>query len=71
MGLIDTSRSNFNSIAWWIEVASRGIQVDALNIPALYRRIHETNFNVAHAEEAQVIMFNVLRSKISLTRKDT
>ena len=71
VGLIDTSRSNFNSIAWWIEVASRGIQVDALNIPALYRRIHETNFNVAHAEEAQVIMFNVLRSKISLTRKDT
>lgn len=69
LGLIDTSISSSNSIAWWIEVARRGIRVDCLDIPALYRRIHKTNFNLAHPKEAQLNMFSVLRSKIDLGGK--
>jgi glycosyltransferase involved in cell wall biosynthesis len=69
VGLIDTSRSSANMINWWIEVARREIRVDSLDIPALYRRVHEANFNVAHPEEAQINMFSTLRSKIRLDVK--
>jgi glycosyltransferase involved in cell wall biosynthesis len=69
VGLIDTSITSSNSIAWWIEVARRGIRVDSLDIPALYRRIHKSNFNVTHPKEAQLNMFSVLRSKIDLSGK--
>ena len=68
-GLIDTSTSSSNVIAWWVEVARRGIRVDSLDIPALYRRIHKTNFNLAHPKEAELNMFSVLRSKIDLGGK--
>ena len=69
VGLIDTSITSSNVITWWIEVARCGIRVDSLDIPALYRRIHKSNFNVTHPKEAQLNMFGVLRSKIELSGK--
>jgi glycosyltransferase involved in cell wall biosynthesis len=70
VGSIDTSISSaFFLYSFWIEVARRGIRVDCLDIPALYRRIHKTNFNVAHPKEAQLNTFGVLRSKIDLSGK--
>jgi glycosyltransferase involved in cell wall biosynthesis len=69
-GLFDTSVSSSSLINWWINVARLGIRTDSLDIPALYRRIHETNFNVAHPKEAQSNIFSSLRSKITSSEKD-
>jgi len=69
-GLFDTSVSSSSLINWWIKVAHLGIRTDSLDIPALYRRIHETNFNVAHPKEAQSNIFSSLRSKITSSGKD-
>jgi len=65
-GLFDVSTPALNSLPWWLEVARRGIRVDSLDIPALYRRVHEENFNVLRFDEAHHSRFSVLRSKIKL-----
>ena len=65
-GPFDVSTPALNSLPWWLEVARRGIRVDSLDIPALYRRVHKENFNVLRFEEAHHSRFSVLRSKIKL-----
>lgn len=64
VGLFDTTTIALNSLPWWLEVAHRGIRIDSLDIPALYRRVHKENFNVINSEEGQQPRFSTIRSKI-------
>ena len=66
VGLIQATLTSANILTWWSEVARCGIRVDSLDIPALNRRVHQSNFNRAHPEEAQRNLFSALRSQIRL-----
>ena len=69
VGFIDQSLTSANVIIWWTEVAKSGIRVDALDIPALFRRIHKDNFGVVQKEKAEENLMRVLRSKINSNKE--
>jgi len=69
VGLIDESLTSVNVIVWWSEVAKRKIRVDSLDIPALYRRVHDVNFGIINKDEAEENLMQILRSRINSNRE--
>jgi len=64
VGYIDESPTNVIVIGWWAEVAKSKIQVDSLDVPALFRRIHSDNFGVVNKVLAEDNLMRILRAKI-------
>ena len=69
VGLIDESLTSVNVIVWWSEVAKRKIRVDSLDIPALYRRVHDVNFGIINKDEAEENLMQILRSRINSNKE--
>ena len=69
IGLLDESPTSVVVVNWWSEVAKRKIRVDSLDIPALYRRVHDVNFGIVNKVEAEENLMRILRSRINSSKE--
>ena len=69
IGLLDESPTSVVVVNWWSEVAKRKIRGDSLDIPALYRRVHDVNFGIVNKVEAEENLMQILRSRINSSKE--